>query len=72
VGEPHALAAATSQAGASPVSAGELAAAILEQYVLDADSESANVAEIAQIGLQWMHRAIQEGAVLLNKTSPQL
>ena len=30
------LAAATSQAGASPLSAGELAAAIIEQYVLDA------------------------------------
>lgn len=34
----HALAAATSRAGTSPVSAGELAAAIIEQYVLDADS----------------------------------
>ncbi len=34
----HALAAATSRAGTSPVSAGELAAAIIEQYVLDAPS----------------------------------
>lgn len=34
----HALAAATSQTGASPVSAGELAAAIIERYVLDAAS----------------------------------
>ena len=34
----HALAAATSRAGTSPVSAGELAAAIIEQYVLDAAS----------------------------------
>ena len=34
----HALAAASSQAGASPVTAGELAAAILEQYVSDTAS----------------------------------
>ena len=34
----HALAAATSKAGTPPVSAGELAAAIIEQYVLDAAS----------------------------------
>jgi hypothetical protein len=34
----HALAAATSQAGRPPVSAGELAAAIIEQFVLDAAS----------------------------------
>jgi hypothetical protein len=34
----HALAAATSRAGSPPVSAGELAAAIIEQYVLDAAS----------------------------------
>src|SRR5712692_5754370 len=34
----HALAAATSQAGTPPVTAGELAAAIIEQYVLDAAS----------------------------------
>jgi hypothetical protein len=34
----HALAAATSRAGAPPISAGELAAAIIEQYVLDAAS----------------------------------
>ena len=34
----HALAAATSRAGTFPVSAGELAAAIIEQYVLDAAS----------------------------------
>jgi hypothetical protein len=32
----HALAAATSRAGKPPVSAGELAAAIIEQYVLEA------------------------------------
>jgi len=32
------LAAATSQTGTRPVSAGELAAAIIEQYVLDAAS----------------------------------
>lgn len=32
------LAAASSQAGTPPVSAGELAAAIIEQYVLDAAS----------------------------------
>jgi hypothetical protein len=34
----HSLAAATSRPGTPPVSAGELAAAIIEQYVLDADS----------------------------------
>ena len=34
----HALAAATSQAGTSAISAGELAAAIIEQYVLDTAS----------------------------------
>jgi hypothetical protein len=34
----HALAAATSRAGTSPVSAGELAAAIIEQFVLKAAS----------------------------------
>jgi hypothetical protein len=34
----HALAAATSKAGRAPVSTGELAAAIIEQYVLDAGS----------------------------------
>jgi hypothetical protein len=34
----YALAAATSRAGAVPVSAGELAAAIIERYVLDAAS----------------------------------
>jgi hypothetical protein len=34
----HALAATTSRAGTAPVSAGELAAAIIEQYVLNADS----------------------------------
>ncbi|HEY7329795.1 MAG TPA: hypothetical protein VH592_19325 [Gemmataceae bacterium] len=34
----HALAAATARAGAPPISAGELAAAIIEQYVLDAAS----------------------------------
>jgi hypothetical protein len=34
----HALAAATSRAGTPPVSAGELAAAIIEQYVLDVAS----------------------------------
>lgn len=34
----RALAATTSQDGASPVSAGELAAAIIEQYVVDAGS----------------------------------
>ena len=34
----HALAAATSRAGSPPVSAGELAAAIIEQYVLDSAS----------------------------------
>ncbi len=32
----HALAAASSRAGTPPVSAGELAAAIIEQYVLEA------------------------------------
>jgi hypothetical protein len=34
----HALAAATSGAGTPPISAGELAAAIIEQYVLEAGS----------------------------------
>jgi hypothetical protein len=34
----HALAAATSRAGTPPVSAGELAAAIIEQYILKAAS----------------------------------
>ena len=34
----RALAAATSKAGSSPVTAGELAATIIEQYVLDAGS----------------------------------
>jgi hypothetical protein len=34
----HALAVATSQAGTSPVSASELAATIIEQYVLDTPS----------------------------------
>jgi len=34
----HALAAASSQAGTPPLSTGELAAAIIEQYVLDAAS----------------------------------
>ena len=34
----HALAAATSKTGTPPVTAGELAATIIEQYVLDADS----------------------------------
>jgi hypothetical protein len=34
----HALAAATSRTGTPPISAGELAAAIIEQYVLDAAS----------------------------------
>jgi hypothetical protein len=34
----HALAAATSKAGTTPVTAGELAATIIEQYVLDAAS----------------------------------
>lgn len=34
----HALAATTSEAGAPPVSAGELAAAIIERYVHDAAS----------------------------------
>jgi len=33
----HALAAATSKAGSAPVSTGELAAAIIERYVLDSD-----------------------------------
>jgi hypothetical protein len=32
----HALAAATSKEGTAPVSTGELAAAIIERYVLDA------------------------------------
>ena len=34
----HALAAATSKEGKAPVSTGELAAAIIEKYVLDAAS----------------------------------
>ena len=34
----QALAAATSRAGMPPVSVGELAAAIIEQYVLEADA----------------------------------
>jgi hypothetical protein len=34
----HAMAAATSRAGMPPVSAGELAAAIIERYVVDAAS----------------------------------